>query len=184
MFVGKLQDAERAGKNHEEWLTAPRYLREILKCPEFEAHWNILTTYGEFKITKPTQDQNREIVAKFLEEEMIKTQRDKDRQQDLNAWQKADSHANSVHANLARSVIPPKTSLDCAKFYYRGQCAAGNNCPNKHDNSRFPDEPRVEKVLKVAKEKRKVIVKEKAKVKKKEKAKARQRPSGARFAIK
>jgi len=45
-------------------------------------------------------------------------------------------------------------------------------------------EPRVEKVLKVAKEKRKVIVKEKAKVKRKEKAKARQRPHGAQFAIK
>ena len=79
------------------------------------------------------------MVHKFLEEEMIRTQKDKDRQQDVNAWQKSDSHANTVHANLARSEDPPKTATDCTKWYYRGKCAAGADCPNKHNISKFPN---------------------------------------------
>jgi hypothetical protein len=139
VWIGKLQDAERAGKKHEEWLTAPRYQREILKCPEFLTHWKILTAYGEYKVTKPTQEQNREIVAKYLQDELIQAQKDKDRQQDVNAWQKSDNHAITHHANLARADVPAKTSLDCTKWYYKGKCAAGANCPNKHDHSMFPN---------------------------------------------
>jgi len=138
VWFGKLQDAERAGNPHQQWLTAPRYEREILKCPEFATHWKFLTAYGEFRVNKPTQEQNREIVAKFLQEELVRVQKDKDRQQDINAWQRSDTNAVTHHANLARIEVPAKRSIDCTKFYYKGQCAAGDNCPNKHDNSMFP----------------------------------------------